>query len=353
MTSTPITCLLFSDLSPWEREGIQALLHYLHLEHAAKVEELEIEQKNVFKGTSARGTFWIFAHRWESALASLRLPVGSRIIVSALSSSAPASFLPALFLNRFRREFAKVSFVAHSPLSFRFLCEIRGISQTQVSFLPLPVQARGVKLTSRPDRITVGVIARYFTDANLHYLLNVAHYVFQKKSQLHFFLLGTGPLEKHLRNIISELGIQSAVTLAKPDLATLDEVDLVIFSPLQNHHFIPIQLAASRAIAVIANEMPGIEQYLQDGKTGFVVNVNETKPMAELALRLAQDQQLRKSLGDKLQSHILSTFSMSALARNYEAVLKGDALSPKIVSLDRVSTDSDTNFSERNRSAGK
>lgn len=333
MKVNSITCLLFSDLTSWEREGVNPLLRLLALEHEVKIEELDANRTRTFKGADARGVFWIFAHRWEQALALVKVPPGSKIFVSVLSSAPSSPLLPALFWRRLFNPPQNVHWLAHSPLSFRFLCEIRGMAQSMVTFLPLPFSGLGKKLGGgRRDRVSVGVLARYSPDANLHYALNIAHYVTQRKTPAHFYFLGAGTLEKHLRAMIEELGLQTSVTLAFPDAGALDELDLLLYPPLQNHHFLPVMLAASRGVPVVASELPGIETYIRDGHTGFVVPINDTKPMAELILRLVQDRNLRVTLGQKLESHLGASLGLENLAADYAGVLDGKMVPPRIIS---------------------
>ena len=134
-----LTCVFFPDLLPWEREGLMPLVQSLGQWGKIETIDFDPDENQVPRGQAARGPFWIFAHRWERALAALRLPPGTQVFVSILSPPRPAAFFTALFWQRFRPMSEGVRLVTHSPLSFRFLCEINKIPSEQVFHLPLPI----------------------------------------------------------------------------------------------------------------------------------------------------------------------------------------------------------------------
>jgi glycosyltransferase involved in cell wall biosynthesis len=243
-----------------------------------------------------------------------------------LSQPPPASLFPALVFQKFKRTPSNVRFVAHSPLSFRFLCEIRRLPTERVIYLPLPVAspiARSSFSPAEKPHVLVGTLARFSSESNLHYFLNIAHYVTHKQGNAHFRILGAGTLKPHLQTIVRDLGMLSSVSFDEGEPRALAELDILIYSPLQNTHFLPLLLAGSRGCAVLASELPGVEQLLTDGKDGFVVPVNDTKPMAELVLRLVADPNLRHAVGERLKSSLLGKFSASVLGAEYSQRLVG------------------------------
>lgn len=318
MSRQCLTFLFCPDLLPWEKEGLSALVGAL--ETLFETRTVEMEELRPLRSIEGRGPFWLFAHRWERALNSLKFPPGTRVHVSVLSHPSTPSLWPALLWRRLRPLSPSIQLVAHSPLCFRFLCEIGRLPQDRVRYLPLPIPPSPLKQGGRKE-VVVGTLARFSADSNLNYLLSVAHYVVHRGQGARFRLLGSGPLEGHLRAIIRELGLSGSVEIAEGDVASLQDLDIFLYSPLQNTHFIPILLAGGAQLPVISTEIPGIEQFILDGKDGFLVPVNETKPMAELVLRLVGDESFRRGLGDRLRSRLMESYSPENIATAYAMTL--------------------------------
>ena len=98
---------------------------------------------------------------------------------------------------------------------------------------------------------------------------------------------------------------------------------MLLYVPLRNEHFIPVLLAGQAGIPVIASEIPGIEELVTDSKEGFIVPVNETRPMAELLLRLSGDALLRKNMGANLRKRLGENLSPEKLNSDYERLFFG------------------------------
>lgn len=316
-----LTCVFFPDLLPWERDGLLPLVQALGQWGKIDVIDYDPEENQIPRGRQARGPFWIFSHRWERALAALQLPPGTQTYVSVLSPPRPAAFFTALFWKRFRPLSESVRLVAHSPLSFRFLCEISNLPHERVFHLPLPLGTVTREKPKARKEITVAAVARFSSESNLHYFLNVAHYVTHRREGIHFRLHGAGPLQHHLEEMTRELGIESRVSVEEGTTTSLHSVDMLLYLPLQNSHFMPVLKAASLGVPVLACELPGIEDYIQDGKDGYIVPVNDTKPLAELVLRMAADAQFRTGLGQRLQSSLVARLQSDQVIESYAAVL--------------------------------
>jgi len=316
-----LTCVFFPDLLPWEREGLMPLVQALGQWGKIEIIDYDPEENQIPRGRAARGPFWIFSHRWERALAALQLPAGTQTFVSVLSPPRPAAFFTALFWKRFRPMSESVRLVAHSPLSFRFLCEIGNIPQERVFHLPLPMGPIAREKSAARREITVAAVARFSSESNLHYFLNVAHYVAHRREGIHFKLFGAGPLQPHYEEVIRDLGLDKRVTLEEGPTTVLSNADMLLYLPLQNSHFIPLLKAASLGVPVLACELPGIEDYIQDGKDGYIVPVNDTKPLAELVLRMSADAQFRKGIGQRLQSSLVARLQSEQILESYASVL--------------------------------
>lgn len=318
MAEFELTRILFPDLLPWEKEGLHPLFAQLCINH--RVQDLSISPVRPRLPQERLGSepLWIVAKNWPEAVRWGARHSGP-VVISVIHLTRRAAPLPFLFLERMRKRLpSNVTLVTHCPLSQRFFLEIEGMSESQTIFLPLPVGSADRRERAPGAPVTVGVLARFLSESNLHYCLNVAHYVARKNPEVHFRILGSGPLQSHLERMVKDLGLHSTQVVAGANASDVATLDCLLFTPLRGDHFIPILLAGRFGIPVLATECPGIDEFILDGQSGFLVPVNETKPMAELVLRLGSDALLRRSMGEKLSTHLSATRSAQNIAPAYE-----------------------------------
>jgi|GEM_PF-1188654 len=329
MQRSELTCLFFPEVSSWEKDGFRPILRSLSENHLIREVELKSRRFSSLAQVADSDSFWVVARDWYTALRSLRRYVDvrrQRMFLSVLGLNTKTSSLATLFLERFNQKLPpSVQVIAHSPLNYRFFKEFEKVPQGKLSFLHLPypselaVQMREQRKSN--GRLTVGTFSSFTTESNLNYLLNVIHYVVQKKPDTSFKIVGSGMLENHLNRMIVELGLNQSVEIEKTSSAeAIAELDVFLYLPLRNDHFLPLLMAAARGNAVLATEMSGIEEFVVDGHTGFVVPVNETKPMGELVIRLLDHEILRKAIGEELKKSLSLKFSEFELTPKYEAL---------------------------------
>lgn len=323
-TQKSLRCVLLPDLMPWERYSILSLTERLKSEGVVIVDSPS--SLNDWKPPlNATDITWVVSGRWQSALKKIPSRLNGNWFLSILGSDEKKESLSSLFWRKLKPISVKnLHWLTHSPLSYRFFKEIEGVPPDQVSYVPLPMLPDNrmiFEMNKRP--FTVGIITRFSGSHNLHYILGVAHYVTRMNSEVRFQIIGSGKHEFHLRRLITELGLNESVKVSDNlnDLA----MDALLFSPLQNHHFLPLFAAALYHIPVVTSELPGIEELISDGHSGFVVPMHEIKPMAELILRLSHDPFLQKSMGKKLAETLSPQYTQAAA--NYSKLLFG----PEIV----------------------
>ena len=83
-------------------------------------------------------------------------------------------------------------------------------------------------------------------------------------------------------------------------------------------------LAALEALAcevpVIATRAGGLPEVVEDGRCGFLLPVGDVDGMAEAALRLLGDEELRRAFGAAGRRRAVETFSQDAVVGRYKAI---------------------------------
>lgn len=317
----------YEDVPAWERAPVISLLRAL-----ARIRTVRIEEGPISAG---RGSLiWVIGRDWKRALAAAKKSRADRYFVSLMGAGGRPPSLPTLFVRKFRPLISnRVHLLTHSQLNYRFFREIEGMPESQLSCLNLPCPEIPVKDRGNHPGFTVGVLSPFTRDSNMNYLVNVAHYVTSRLPQVRFRIFGEGRLEAHAKNMIQDLGLEGKVTLEAGEGAEqLSQVDVCVFAPLRNHHFVPLQWAAAHRLPVVCSEVPGIEGFVKEGHSGFVVPINETKPMGELLMRVLRDPTMAQAMGNRLHDELTERYSARRLLNLFDEFFfgTGSTFSPAV-----------------------
>lgn len=238
------------------------------------------------------------------------------VVVSIVGERESRGSLRNLFWNNVvRSNPANAKFLTHSPLSYRTFSQIQ--KMPNVTYSPLPFLSLEKDFKPQSSKGIAGM-GQFKEENHFVFFLNVAHYLLQKKKDIHFSLSGDGPLESHYNKVAKELGIQSNVTVSK-EWNQLP--DVLLYTPFKNYTFIPILLASAFGLAVVGQQLPGIETFIRDAETGFLFETSDTKSAAELTIRLLEHEELRKGLSAQLKKLCQTSFSLANFRSQFEELL--------------------------------
>jgi L-malate glycosyltransferase len=134
-----------------------------------------------------------------------------------------------------------------------------------------------------------------------------------------FVLAGDGPERVGLEKAIDACGVAGRFAL-KGHLEDMDSfyrgLDLYINTSL--HEGIPMTIleAMARGLPVVAPQVGGIGEIIEDGVEGFLVSNRDPKAFAEKCLQL-QDAKLRQRMGQAARAKVERCFSAEHMARKY------------------------------------
>ena len=124
-------------------------------------------------------------------------------------------------------------------------------------------------------------------------------------------LAGRGPLEPALRALVKELGVDDAVRFlgyVAPVQRAIEETAAVVV-PSMGEGFGMVALEAmERARPVIAAEIGGLGELVEDGVTGYLVPAGEADPLADAIVRFASDLPKAAGMGAAGRHRALEQF---------------------------------------------
>jgi glycosyltransferase involved in cell wall biosynthesis len=152
----------------------------------------------------------------------------------------------------------------------------------------------------------------------------------RKVPSLRLDIAGRGPLEPALRALAKELEIEDAVTFlgyVVPVQRAIEDAAIVVV-PSMGEGFGMVALEAmERARPVIAAEIGGLGELVEEGVTGLLVPPGEAEPLADAIVRLASDPPLARELGRAGRRRALEQFLQERCTDRtellYEASLNG------------------------------
>jgi glycosyltransferase involved in cell wall biosynthesis len=189
--------------------------------------------------------------------------------------------------------------VMHNPLSF---------------YPPVPAQLSAKRVIS---------VGRYDPQKNQQALIAAFALVVEQHPDWSLELWGKGPLHDALVEQVQQLGLAANVRLMGPT----DDVQSVllsssVFALSSDFEGLPVVLCEAMACGVPCVSVdcgPGITEIIRDGEDGLVVPVGDHAALAAGIVRLIEDEQLRRTMGERAR-HNIQRFSVEEIMRQWEAV---------------------------------
>lgn len=169
----------------------------------------------------------------------------------------------------------------------------------------------------------VGTVAVFTEQKKMDDWLRAARRIHASRSDVAFVIVGDGPLRGRLEGLKSTFGLDGIAHFAgfqknvKPYLAAMD-----VYMMSSRHEGLPIALLEAMAMErpVVSTAVGGIPDVLCDETCGALVPKGNVEELAEVALRLVEDDERRASMGRAARARVKSHFSMTRMSRELEAL---------------------------------
>ena len=181
----------------------------------------------------------------------------------------------------------------------------------------------------------VGISASLFPLKDHDTFLRAAHIISSTMPQVKYIILGEGPLRQALEQLAKDLGIESKVlftgnqTEVSPYLSVFDIACLCSKEPEGCSNSILEAMALVKP--VVATNVGGNVELVEDGKTGLLVPVQNPEVLANAILSLLDNPEQAEEMGRRGKVKVMREFSLERMVRDYE-VLYEETLQKKRVS---------------------
>lgn len=181
----------------------------------------------------------------------------------------------------------------------------------------------------RDGSLRIGYVGRLSPEKGPRYFLESVPLIRQFVPEACFFVIGSGPDEQALRSQAALVGLApDQVFLGhRTDIPTqLCALDIVVIPSLAESFSLVALEAMHQGRPVVASNVGGIPEVVQDGETGMLVAPRDAPALARAVCRLAADPALRQSMGARAVAVAQSAFSPDRMVEEtimvYERVMR-------------------------------
>jgi glycosyltransferase involved in cell wall biosynthesis len=182
---------------------------------------------------------------------------------------------------------------------------------------------------NRSAATVIGTAARLVPEKGCHYLLEAVAKLRREWPDLRLEIAGTGPQEEDLKQQARSLGLgDSAGFLGwQHDMApVLRRWDVFALPTLEESFFLAALEAMAAGLPVVATNVGGIPEFVEDGKTGWLVPPRDSDAVAARLRRLLQNPTERRTFGEagrrRVRDHFSARQMAASITRIYDDLLQ-------------------------------
>lgn len=179
--------------------------------------------------------------------------------------------------------------------------------------------------------LSLGIVAQLIPRKGHQILLEAMPALLKVFPETRVFFFGKGPLDETLNASIRALGLEQNVVLAgfREDLdRILPCLDVVVHPAHREGMGVSLLQASLAEVPIVASEVGGIPEAVQDGMTGLLVPPKDPEALAEAILTLMKDEALRKRMGKAGRRWVEGHFSADHMVEGNLAVYRELLASP-------------------------
>lgn len=147
---------------------------------------------------------------------------------------------------------------------------------------------------------TIGFVGRLSEEKGIHWLLKAMVKIKQEVPDVRLLVVGTGPIEKELKELCASLQLNSHVVFTgyKPNVfELLRRLDVFIIPSRSEGCPIVVLEAMAMGLPVVASHVGGNSELVRDGETGHLVPYNNLDALAKAVVTLLQNGDKAEKMG--------------------------------------------------------
>ena len=175
---------------------------------------------------------------------------------------------------------------------------------------------RGLGLDADEDSVVVGIAARMNPVKDMSTLIRGFAAAYRVCPRLRLVIAGDGEERAKLAALAAELGVSGVVCFAGWISGGMDRfysaLDINALTSLSETFPYALTEGARWHLATVASAVGGIPYLIDSGVNGFLFEAGDHQALGEALARMAQDDELRRSLGERLHRKASERFSLAS-----------------------------------------
>lgn len=170
-------------------------------------------------------------------------------------------------------------------------------------------------------------VGRLVSGKGIDFYLRAARIVLGRGRDVRFLMIGAGSSERNYRSEVEMLARQLRLddrvifTGQRQDVSEiLRDVDIVVHPSLTEGLSNVILEAMAACIPVVATRVGGNPELVEDGRTGFLVPVENADEIADAVCRLLDQPEMAQAFGDRARRRVVDEFAMDRMLSKTEAL---------------------------------
>ena len=170
---------------------------------------------------------------------------------------------------------------------------------------------------------TIITVARFEPPKDYKTLLLAFDILNKKGFKFTSLLVGGGSKKEEMMELSAQMGLKDRVSFLgeKENVSEdLERSDIFAFSSLFEGLPRAIMEAMAARLPVVAVDVGGVSELVDDEKTGFLVKAEDAHALADKIEKLLLDKDIRKRMGESGMEKIKKEFSMDRLVKEMEGI---------------------------------
>lgn len=201
------------------------------------------------------------------------------------------------------------------------------VDESKLRTIPLGVDPDVFEYSEPPDTQELVAIGSLRRRKGYDVLFDALATVTTDFPDVHLHVFGDGPLETDLRTQVSDLGLADNVTFHGfvDQSVVRDHLSRAraFVHPSRSESFSLVRLEAmSVGTPVVVSDTSGATEMVRDGREGFVVPREASKPLADAILEILADYELTRELGRAARERVERKYDWRTIGEQYVDVYR-------------------------------
>ncbi|MDO8669708.1 MAG: glycosyltransferase family 4 protein [Candidatus Buchananbacteria bacterium] len=175
------------------------------------------------------------------------------------------------------------------------------------------------------DENTVITVSRLVPKNGVGDIVKAVGLVKRDIADVRLIIVGSGPLEKEIRQSVKDLDLEDRVIMAGSQslenvAGYLAKAKVFVRPSLSEGLGSAFLEAMAVGLPVIGTAVGGIPDFLKDGETGLFCKVADPKDLAEKIVRILKDEQLREKITINARALIVQKYDWNIIANEFAKI---------------------------------